>query len=170
MSQQSKRASNQLRRVARLLGWRSPIRRYQHRVREKEAPPKLQGTTLTWFEVGTATGGRHDCFLHINESPPGQTITYIGAVYAIRYRICTGWHKFRLFADADDFEREALRLREWLAWEWFASPEKRRVFRRAHPMSTGYSWRAIRERGLPKPNEDIGHSAAITESPLPGKE
>ena len=65
------------------------------------------------------TGGRNDLFLQINESPPGQTATYAAAVYAIRYRIFTGWHKFRLSDSDDDLRREMARLAAWLAWEWF---------------------------------------------------
>jgi hypothetical protein len=134
-----------LQEVVRLLGWRSCLRLCQHRVTEQDAPPDLRGNVITWYEVGIANGNRSDCFLQINESPQGQTITYTGAVYAIRYRICTGWHKFRLLSDDDELKREATRLATWLAWDWFASIEKRRAFRQAYPECVGHGWRTIRD-------------------------
>jgi hypothetical protein len=72
-------------------------------------------------------------------------ITYTGAVYAIRYRIVSGWHKLRLFANHDDLRCEAVRLEPWLAWNWFATAEKRREYRLAHPECAGQSWRTVKQ-------------------------
>ena len=148
MSVNSRKPLRQLQKFTRLLGWQSPLRLCQHRVGGKDAPADLQGSLITWYEVGKSTGGRYDCFLQINESPQGQTITYTGSVYAIRYRIWTGWHEFRLFNRNDDLGREATRLATWLARDWFATFEKRRAFRQAHPECEGHSWRTIRRSGM----------------------
>jgi hypothetical protein len=148
MKPTSEKPIERLQEWVRLLGWRSRLRLQQHRITERDAPVELQGKVITWYEAGVANGTRLDCFVQINESPQGQTLTYTGAVFAIRYRICTDWHKFRLFNNHDDLDREAARLTKWLAWDWFASPEKRRVFREAHPEYAGHSWRTIREKGV----------------------
>jgi hypothetical protein len=54
------------------------------------------GVATTWYESGPSDGVRSDFFLQINEAPRGQALTYIGAVYAMRYRLCSGWHAFTL--------------------------------------------------------------------------
>ena len=140
-----KKPVDQLQRLTRLLGWRFRLQLHQHRIHENDGASGHRGKILTWYEAGVATGGRQDCFLQINESPQGQTVTYTGAVYAIRYRICSGWHEFRLFSSDDDLQREAARLAPWLAWDWFATIEKRRAYRLAHPECAGKSWRTIGE-------------------------
>jgi hypothetical protein len=151
MSFESAKPVTRLQQLTRLLGWQSRLRLYQHQINEEERPSKLQTNVITWYETGISTGDRSACFLQINESPQGQTTTYSGAVYAIRYRICTGWHDFRLPSNDSDLRREAARLWRWLAYDWFSSVEKRRAFRQAHPECAGYTWRRIRTDGPPEP-------------------
>lgn len=142
-----------LRRFVRLLGWQAPLRMYQHQIGADASPRNLRGRVIRWYETGVSKGGKLDCFLMIHEAPQGQTLTYVGAVYAIRYRICTGWHGFRLFAADAELETEATRLAPWLAHEWFATLEKRRVFRQIHPECVGFTWRRIANEGVPRPKE-----------------
>lgn len=147
MSSTSGKPLKQLQKLTRLLGWQSPLRLRQSRMNGIGVPPEDQGRVITWYEAGSADGDRNDVFLQINESPTGQTVTHLACVYAIRYRICSGWRKFRLTGSDDDLNREAARLAKWVAWDWFASPPKRRAFRQAHPECVGYSWRTIRKGG-----------------------
>jgi hypothetical protein len=132
-----------LRKFAKHLGWRSRLQLYQHHIDEREAAWKGLERVVTWYEAAGSTDGKSDFFLQFNETPQGQTVTYSGAVYAIRYRIFTGWHDFQLFASDYDLKREAERLVEWLAYDMFSTIETRRVFRKAHPECAGYTWRRI---------------------------
>lgn len=136
----------QLEKWIRLLGWRCRLRMYQHVV-ENDAPPTLRGKVITWYEAGKANCGRTDCFLQINEHPLGQVISYNACVYAVRYRICTGWHEFRLYSTDEGLRREAERLRKWLDWKWFSSLDGRRTFRKSHPECVGYGWKRIADEG-----------------------
>ena len=142
------KSQSQLEKWTRLLGWRWRLRMYRH-VIANDAPRELCGKVITWYEAGKSTGGRADCFLQINEAPQGQAMSYAASVYAIRYRICTGWHEFRLYSTDEALRQEAERLGGWLHWQWFASLERRRTFRKSHPKCVGYSWRKIANEGPP---------------------
>jgi len=131
-----------LKKLTRLLGWQTPLELHQHC-----SDPKSKDTVITWYESGISTGGRQDLFLQINEHPQGQTKTYVAAVFAIRYRICTGWHAFDLPDDDKRLEALANRLSPILSWHWFDTLDRRREFRRLHPEMTGHSWRTIGESG-----------------------
>jgi hypothetical protein len=130
-----------LRAFARRLGW-SPLRRFQH-------ASENGNLLITWYESGNNHGSRNDLFLQINECPIGQTATYTMAVYAIRYRICTGWHSMKLARDARRLDCEAERLDSWLHRRWFESPANRRQYRTMHPECSGWSWKRIRSERLP---------------------
>jgi hypothetical protein len=135
-----------LQKFARLLGW-SPLRVYQHTITDD--PTTTYSYVVTWYESGDSGNPRTDCFLQFNESPIGQTTKYQGAVYAIRYRLCTGWHDFTLHRNERRLVAEAARLERWLSREWFNSYEGRTQFRQLHPECTGFSWKKIREVGPP---------------------
>jgi hypothetical protein len=130
-----------LSRFAAKLGW-SELRRYQH----SGVPSSV---LTTWYESGESQGLRSDYFFQVNECPTGQEITYCGAVYAMRYRICTGWHAFELSCTEGEMMEEALRLDGWLHKRWFESRELRRDFKRSHPECANYTWTKIREKGPP---------------------
>lgn len=129
-----------LERFATMLGW-LPLEFYQHR----DEHAASGASVVTWYE----SGDRTDCFLQFNEYPIGQTASYVGAVYAIRYRICTGWHPFALRETDEDLSAEAHRLENWLGRQWFDSLSMRRKFRQLHPECAGYSWQRIRAEGPP---------------------
>jgi hypothetical protein len=129
------------------LGWQE-LRINQHRW--------LDGETLvvtTWYESGTAEGRRSDLFLQLNEAPNGQAVNYVGAVYAMRYGICTGWHPFKLFDSAQEMAAEAANVEGWLHRRWFETLDSRREFRQLHPECCNYSWSRIQQQGPPYSQE-----------------
>jgi hypothetical protein len=130
----------QLKQFAAMLGWRS-LREFRHIIKE-DAPGISAGTLIRWYESGSID----HMFLQINELPP-----YQAAVYAMRYRLCTGWHAFKLYPGARMQAKEAARLEEWLHRKWFTTIERRREFRRRHPECCNYTWRKIAECGTPIP-------------------
>lgn len=135
-----------LQRFAAALGW-SPLRIYQRTI--DDDPIVSAQRVITWYESGDCGNSRTYCCLQFNECPIGQTETYTGAVYAIRYRLCTGWHAFTLYGSAKRMAEEASRLGSWLNREWFDSLPKRREFRKLHPGCVGYTWSRIRMHGPP---------------------
>jgi hypothetical protein len=94
-------------------------------------------------------GHSNDFFLQFNEAPPGQTVVYVGAVYAMRYRLCSGWHRFTLFGTPEAMAQEATKLGQWLHRRWYETLPMRREFRRLHPECANYSWPRIRKQGPP---------------------
>jgi hypothetical protein len=132
-------ALQQLRRLAGELGWAS-LERHRRR-----APTQV----ITWYVSGANEGGRLDCFLQINECPIGQQKQYSAAVYAPRFRLCSGWHTFTLTRSAQS--RVTARLQAWLSASHFLSAAGRRAYRVAHPETVGYSWAKISREGPPHP-------------------
>lgn len=119
------------------LGW-PPLKKHRHC-----APADV----ITWYLSGVYEGRKLDCFLQINECPVGQQKQFSAAVYAPRYRLCSGWHTFKVAADTSS--RTAARLATWLAATHFSSAAGRRAYRIAHPETIGYSWIRIRRDGPP---------------------
>jgi hypothetical protein len=143
---------SRLRKLKELLGWRVPLRQYQHRA-PLDAGHKLP-SVITWYECGKATGGRQDCFLQINECPQGQTNHYAAAVYAIRFRICTGWLIFHLPFEDAELRGVAEELSPWLQNRWFEDLIGRREFRTSHPECVGYTWTRLRQEGPPQRHDE----------------
>lgn len=109
--------------------------------------------TTTWYESGVAEGRRSDFFLQFNHAPHVDADAYVGAVYAMRYGICTGWHRFTLFTDPQRMQAEVAKVESWLAKRLFATLSSRRDFRRSHPECGNFSWRRIQEQGPPYSQE-----------------
>ena len=103
-----------LRAVAASLGWRG-LELWQ-RVFD-------DGRVVTWYSTSD-----RKFFLQINEHPIGQVETYAAAVYADRYGICTGWHRFRLGDGAT-----TAALASWLRRPQFKDRRWRREFQLQHP-------------------------------------
>ena len=122
---------------AHLLGW-GDLHLKQHTL-PAEIAHKVGFDVLYWFECGKPSG----ILLQVNLLPQWQA-----AVYAMRYRICTGWHNFE-FQNEPIRRREAARLHDVLAAEWFFDQAKRRIYRKMHPEYTGYTWRRLSEEGPP---------------------
>jgi len=66
-------------------------------------------------------------------------------VYAVRFRLYTGWHAFA-FGSKNELDREAERLDGVLHRKWFATLEGRRQFRCRHPECAGFNWGTVRLR------------------------
>jgi len=139
---------SRLRKLKELLGWRAPLRQYRHRP-PRDADNELP-SVITWYECGESTGGRQDCFLQINQCPQGQTDHYAAAVYAIRFRICTGWLTFHLPVGGAGLRGVAEQLSPWLQNKWFEDLIGRRTLRASHPECVGYTWTRLRREGPPQ--------------------
>jgi hypothetical protein len=137
----------ELAKFAAALGWPG-LHIFQHRWLDGDTP-----VVTTWYESGNSGGFQSDFFLQINESPSGQICAYVGAVYAIRYRICSGWHAFTLYDTAEQQAAEASKLDAWLHRRWYDTLKMRREFRRLHPECANFSWSRIRSDGPPYPQD-----------------
>jgi hypothetical protein len=126
-----------LRSLWRLLGW-SDLHREQHSF-ARLSSGRNSDETFTWYE----TGDLDDVYLIVNRSP-----VWCAAVYAIRFRIFSGWHEFDLSADRAAQEAEANRLSPWLERRWFMNPDSRREYRKRNPECSQWTWRRIRESGM----------------------
>lgn len=130
-------------RFVRGLGWSKP-RRF-----EKSLVIEGVERHYVWYDSGDTGNNRTDCFLHVNDLGFYDSIVYCAAaVYAPRFKICTGFLPVQLNVMVDVRE-EAQRLRAWLHRSCFTSPAARHAFRQMHPEVEGYSWSAIREYGPP---------------------
>jgi hypothetical protein len=126
-----------LRSFWRLLGW-SELNFGRHKITD---PPEGHSFDpfVTWYE----SGDLDDIYLQINHSP-----VWCAAVYALRYRIFSRWHSFKLSSDPKVQSREAKRLSPWLEHRWFVDRDSRREYRGVHPECDRWSWERIRESGV----------------------
>lgn len=120
-----------------LLGW-DDLRNFTHIV------PANRDMGVRKYLVSWYRSGDDDVFLQINKKPDWRA-----CVYAIRYRICTGWHCFFPYSDIGRILSEAKRLSGWLSKSNFDTAIARRRFRLAHPKSANYTWGRIRNEGAP---------------------
>jgi hypothetical protein len=127
-----------LKRFAERLGWRGVCA--NRHVIDRTAELARCGQVIRWYDCGSYD----DILLQINEGP-----TWYACVYAIPYRLCSGWHAFRLFPGSARLDNEADRLWDFLARDWFSSRDGRRLYRDLHPECTGYTWRRFRNEGTP---------------------
>ena len=134
-----------LKRFAASFGW-SVLRRYQHVYIIDES---CKRQVVTWYESSVSNCGRLDCFLQINECPIGQKTVFSAAVYAPRYRLCSGWHVFRLPRSNRAMRKQLTALAPWISRECFMSLAQRRKYRELHPECVGYSWKRLSKDGPP---------------------
>ena len=99
---------------------------------------------FVWYESGITTGRSDHFAFHINvgRMPRDECRA---AVYAVRYRLVSGWHDFTLYHTESEIAGEAQRSAAWLHKDCFLSLAKRREYRMNHPECAGYSWKRIRE-------------------------
>jgi len=133
-----------LKRIAANWGW-SALRRERRTFDDTTAGAR----SVVWYECGEVEYDRRAFFLQINECPIGQQTQYAAAVYALRYRLCSGWHCFRLPHDAPGNRARIAALSEFLGRDHFDTLPARRAFRLSHPECAGYTWRRIRRSGTP---------------------
>jgi hypothetical protein len=129
------------------LGWAVP-RRFEHTVSTSATSARCRG--IVFYESGCLGDPRTDCFLQVNQlAVRGTHLLLSAAVYAIRYRICTGWHAVEIPVDADKVLDVAAKMSRWLGRQNFDRYESRREFRVRHPETADYSWSRIRQLGPP---------------------
>ena len=88
-----------------------------------------------------SSGSLDDIWFQVNERPK-----YAAAVYALRYRICTGWH--RVYPYHSPYQ-QAQELAPILSFSRFSTLEGRRAFRQQFPEFASYSWTRVRKEGVP---------------------
>lgn len=120
------------------LRWKN-MKQHRH-VFPPEVRDQFSNKSIVWFEAGAFP----ECFLQIN-----LLGGYKAAVYALKYRICTGWHPFVLGSTPQRIRAEARRLHSWLAADWFESPASRRALRKLHPECANYTWGRVEREGVP---------------------
>lgn len=125
----------QLKQMADLLGW-DDLQKRRH-----EMPSEAVAEEIVWYETAPLVKG---VYLQINVIPDLRA-----AVYAIRYRICSGWHQFELCDDSEKLELEAQRLGTWCHRSWFESVARRRQYRQLHPECSNWTWKRVREERPP---------------------
>lgn len=127
------------------LGWPKPRRFVKLLGFDK---PKSQEMSTVWYESGEIGNNRTDSFLQVSElGNERNTLLCSAAIYAPRFRVCTGWHSVQLNASSP--KEESKRLAIWLHRSNIVSYRSRRAFRRMHPEIIGYSWKTIRDFGPP---------------------
>lgn len=90
-----------------------------------------------------------DIYVQINSQSEQHPHLFAVNVYAMRFRICSGWHGFMLAASSDHQQAEVPKVWQWAANEHFRCQASRRMYRRDHPECAGYSWRRIQMEGPP---------------------
>lgn len=125
-----------------LLGWPATTR---YRL-PAEIAHDLTSLEATYFTIGEMD---QPLYLQVNPQLGAHPLLFGVSIYAIRYRLCSGWHGVLLRESPADLEAEAMLAEPWLARRYFDSPASRRAYREAHPECAGYSWRRIREEGPP---------------------
>src|SRR5690348_7572586 len=96
-------------RFVRGLGWSKP-RRFEKTLRLRQGAD----CRILWYESGDTGDNRRDCCLQVNDLGFHESVVYCAAaVYAPRFKICTGFWPARLSV-ADGIREEALRLGAWL--------------------------------------------------------
>lgn len=115
------------------------MRKHRHVTRESTVDLP-RGTVITWYESGS-----FDTLLfQVNTAP-----VFHAAVFATRYRLCSGWHEFELSSNISELKGEAIRLGNWLSCDCFATLEGRRRFRKLHPECAGITVAKLRLHGPP---------------------
>jgi hypothetical protein len=122
--------SRQIRKFASMLDWQN-LKEMRH-VMDTE-------TEIVWYE---SVHGHN--LLQINTIP-----CLCGCVFALRSRICSGWHEIAISGDTKQIREEAARLSEWLHRSWFELKERRREYRSIHPECANYTQSRLREDGPP---------------------
>lgn len=142
--------THQLSTWATLLEW-CPLERHIH------VPDENQDTERRSAVVWYTAGSYDTAALQVNTHPE-----LIACVFAIRFRLCSGWHLLPTMNSEAAVRREAERLKPWLHASWFRSPIMRRHFREQHPECADWTWRRIREYGVPRWPKGKSNASADT--------
>ena len=125
------------------LGW------HGLRIQESVSPPAHSipdGLSRYFYTIGEMDDG---LYVQINPKPEFHPRLFAMSVYAMRYRICSGWHAFLLPPTSSVQNEELAKIEPWTGHARFDSQSARRDYRQRHPECAGYSWRRIRSEGPP---------------------
>ena len=128
--------------VLRRLGW--PKSQLCRLPEESEGVGAL--TLRHYFSIGEMD---HPLYVQVNLEGAAHPLLAMVGVYAMRYRICSGWHGVLLHESPDELMAEADAAASWVAREHFESAAARKAYRAAHPECSSSSWRRIRAEGGP---------------------
>ncbi len=95
---------------------------------------------LEWYEAKKPQG----VSFQINVQP-----VFGVAVYALRYRLVSGWHPFHLSTVEDHILAEAWRLDQYVGWEWFSTKARRAQFRKRFPECKGWTAKRVKRDFAP---------------------
>lgn len=135
--------------MARELGW-GKFNLFIYEVPEPDDSDK-KGTLSVWMECRewSSNCNSDDIFMQINLDNATKGGLRM-CVFAIRYRICTGWHRFTAHTAPAKRRKEATRLSPFFEASHFINPKNRRNYRMTYPQSYGYTWKRVREEGVPE--------------------
>lgn len=88
-------------------------------------------------------------YVQVNLQGDAHPLLAAIGVYAMRYRICSGWHGMLLHESMAELNAEVEAVASWVAREHFESAAARKAYRAAHPECSSSSWRRIRAEGGP---------------------
>lgn len=128
--------------VLRRLGW--PKSQLCRLPEESEGVGAL--TLRHYFSIGEMD---HPLYVQVNLEGAAHPLLAMVGVYAMRYRICSGWHGVLLHESPDELMAEADAAASWVAREHFDSAAARKAYRAAHPECDGWSWTRLRAEGGP---------------------
>ena len=134
--------------LAEVLGWPQP-RFFQHSL-EGDAAERYGNQVVQWAE-SRIDGG---VFLQINHHPvrPNE---YSLCVYAMRYRICSGWRYLSLDTSKRQRTRVFRQLRPFYDLRHFEDAPLRSAYRSEFPDSQGWTWKRIQQEGSRHYTEEI---------------
>ena len=125
------------------LGW------HGLRIQESVSPPGHsipEGLSRYFYTIGEMDDA---VYVQINPQLEFHPRLFAMSVYAMRYRLCSGWHAFLLSASSSVQSDELAKIEPWTGHTHFGSQAARRDYRQRHPECAGYSWRRIRTVGAP---------------------
>ena len=134
-------AFTKLRRLCMELGWNAPL--VTHRT-PSESPDQRQPSLMRYFY--TMYEMDSPIYLQINPQTDLHPRLFAISIFALRYRICTGWHGFIMDRNV---KREITRMSQWAHASLFATGQSRRAFRESNPECCGYTWKSVRDSGVP---------------------
>lgn len=126
--------------LAAMLGWPEPeFFRYT-------LPPKIAREhgkkTFEWAECHARLGLK----LQIN-CMPRSNVKYTLCVYALRFRICSGWRGVKLHADPRRRQAEIDRILPYYEFANFTDANRRKAYRLRYPYVRGYTAARISAEG-----------------------
>ena len=123
------------------LGWEAPLvmQRTPNEFHDRQKP-SLTRYFYTMYEMDLPI------YVQINPQTDLHPRLFAMNIYAMRYRLCTGWHGFMI--DRNQSE-EIKKLLPWLHATIFATQSGRALLRKRSPECREYNWQRIRDTEPP---------------------